>query len=98
MPSIQKVFSPSTAKLDKADLNEIVLELSKNLYLVPGELRTIFMERETASGAAEQRLLNFIEEKQLKIIGYAYEELLLDEISVKGYENYMTQIMIHVEG
>ena len=43
-------------------------------------------------------LLNFIEEKQLKIIGYAYEELLLDEISVKGYENYMTQIMIHVEG
>ena len=37
-------------------------------------------------------------EKQLKIIGYAYEELLLDEISVKGYENYMTQIMIHVEG
>ena len=75
LPSIQKVFSPSTAKLDKADLNEIVLELSKNLYLVPGELRTIFMERETASGAAEQRLLNFIEENNLREL---YDYVLVD--------------------
>lgn len=45
-----------------------------------------------------ERMLEFIKENQLQIAGYAYEELLLDEVSVKGYENYMTQIRIHVEG
>lgn len=75
LPSIQKVFSPNIAKLDRADLNEIVLKLSENLHLVPGELRTIFMERETGTGASEQRLLNFIEDNNLKEL---YDYVLVD--------------------
>lgn len=75
LPSIQKIFSPSTAKLDSADLEEIILKLSECLDLVPGELRTIFMERETASGASEQRLLNFIEDNNLKEL---YDYILVD--------------------
>lgn len=75
LPSIQKVFSPDIAKLDRADLNEIVLKLSENLHLVPGELRTIFMERETGTGASEQRLLNFIEDNNLKEL---YDYVLVD--------------------
>ena len=75
LPSIQNVFSPSVARLDNANLSEIILELSEKLHLVPGELRTIFMERETASGASEQRLLNFIEDNNLKEL---YDYILVD--------------------
>ena len=75
LPSIQKVFSPNIAKLDRADLNEIVLKLSENLHLVPGELRTNFMERETGTGASEQRLLNFIKDNNLKEL---YDYVLVD--------------------
>lgn len=75
LPSIQKVFSPSTAKLDRSELKEVILELTDNLHIVPGELRTIFMERETSTGASEQRLLNFIEDNDLK---KDYDYILID--------------------
>lgn len=44
-----------------------------------------------------EKMLEFIKKQQLEVIGYAYEELILDEVSVKGYENYLTQIRIHVK-
>ena len=75
IPSIQKIFSPSVAKLESVELKEIILELSDKLHLIPGELRTIFMERETATGASEQRLLNFIEDYSLKD---KYDYILID--------------------
>ncbi|BFK93017.1 ParA family protein [Blautia producta] len=75
LPSIQKVFSTSVAKLEHSDLEEIILKLTNKLHIVPGELRTIFMERETATGASEQRLLNFIEDNNLK---KDYDYILID--------------------
>lgn len=75
IPSIQKIFSPSVAKLEPAKEEEIILRLTDKLHIIPGELRTIFMERETASGAAEQRLVNFIEEHNLK---NKYDYILID--------------------
>lgn len=75
LPSIQKIFSPNIGRLDEAELDEVILELTDNLHIVPGELRTIFMDRETATGAAEQRLLNFIEDNNLK---KEYDFILVD--------------------
>ena len=75
LPSIQKVFSPSMGRLEKPALDEIILPLSDNLHIVPGELKTIFMERETASGVAEQKLRNFIEENNLQ---EQYDYILID--------------------
>ena len=75
LPSIQKIFSPGEGRLDEPKIEEIILKLSDNLHIVPGELRTIFMEREMASGAAEQRLYNFIDEYNIK---EKYDYVLID--------------------
>lgn len=75
IPSIQKIFSPSAGRLEDPKIEEIILELSEKLHIVPGELRTIFMERETASGAAEQKLYNFIDEYKIK---EKYDYVLID--------------------
>ena len=75
LPSIQKIFSPGQGRLDEPQLSEIILELSENLHIIPGELRTIFMERETTGGAAEQRLYNFLDEHKIK---EQYDYILID--------------------
>ena len=70
-----KNFSPGQGRLDEPQLSEIILELSENLHIIPGELRTIFMERETTGGAAEQRLYNFLDEHKIK---EQYDYILID--------------------
>ncbi|MGE7879217.1 MerR family transcriptional regulator [Peribacillus muralis] len=44
-----------------------------------------------------KRIIRFMEHENLNIKSFAYEEYILDEVSVKGYENYLTQIMVEVE-
>jgi len=44
-----------------------------------------------------KKILKFLKDSNLNIGRYAYEEFLLDETSVKGYDNYITQILIEVE-
>ncbi|MCK1994755.1 MerR family transcriptional regulator [Peribacillus muralis] len=44
-----------------------------------------------------KRIIRFMEHENLNIKAFAYEEYILDEVSVKGYENYLTQIMVEVE-
>ena len=44
-----------------------------------------------------EKILAFIEQNNLKVAGPSYEDLLLDEVSLEGYENYITEIAIHVE-
>ena len=39
-----------------------------------------------------ERMIEFAEKKQLEFCGYSYEAFILDEISVIGYENYITEI------
>lgn len=63
----------------------------KGLYVIAyhkGSYKKIFKTYE--------KILNFIEANQLKIKGDSYEEYVLDEISVNGYDNYVTQIAIEV--
>lgn len=43
-----------------------------------------------------QRMIDFAKENHLEFIGYAYEDFILDEASVIGYENYLTQVQIQV--
>lgn len=44
-----------------------------------------------------EKILDFIEQNNLRVVGPSYEEFLLDEVAVKGYENYITEIVIQVE-
>lgn len=45
-----------------------------------------------------KRILKFLDNVNLSIGRYAYEEYILDETTVKGYENYVTQILVEIEG
>lgn len=75
LPSIEKIFSPGKGNLEAPDISEVIYKLSENLHIIPGELHTIFMEREVGSGAAEQRLVNFIEDNELSEI---YDYIFID--------------------
>lgn len=43
------------------------------------------------------RMIEFAKQNNLEFLGYSYEEFILDEISVIGYDNYLTQIQIQVQ-
>ena len=43
------------------------------------------------------KIFAFIKENNLKTIGNFYEDVLLDELSIEGYENYMVKISIKVK-
>ncbi|WP_286908890.1 MerR family transcriptional regulator [Clostridium sp. UBA1652] len=43
-----------------------------------------------------KKIIEFLNQLNLKIGQYSFEEFILDEISVKGYENYVTQISVEV--
>lgn len=44
------------------------------------------------------KIMNFIDAQPITLGNYAYEEYVLDEISVTGEEHYVTKIMVEVEG
>ena len=66
LPSIQNIFKRKEIIDNENGTKDIIKEFSENLHLIPGELETVFMERETSSGINEQKLLNFIEDNDLK--------------------------------
>ena len=75
LPSIEYVFSKSKGYLSTNNTNNIIQNLdttiineskSAKLDIIPGHLDTIFMEREMCSGAAENRLNDFIDKYDLK--------------------------------
>lgn len=43
-----------------------------------------------------KRILKFLKNLNLEISRYAFEEFILDETSVKGYENYVTQVFVEL--
>lgn len=44
-----------------------------------------------------KKIIKFFNEANLEIGKYAYEEYILDETTMKGYENYVTQILVEIE-
>lgn len=65
LPSIENIFSKGKSILAEPELDSIILKLTDNLHIIPGDLHTVFMERETGTGASEQRLFNFFDETKL---------------------------------
>lgn len=47
-------------------------------------------------GTSYKRLLDYAKIHQIQFIGDFYEDVLLDEIAVKGYDNYVFQITINI--
>lgn len=62
LPSIHNLYEPKLVDVKKED---IIKELSPHLHLLPGDLTTVFMERESNS-KYEQRLLHLINGWNLK--------------------------------
>lgn len=46
---------------------------------------------------AYSRMIQFIEKNGMQIGEYAYEEFMLDEVMVDGFENQITKILIQVK-
>lgn len=65
IPSVERIFTKSKGNLKMAEKNEIICELTDMLHLIPGDLDTVFMEREVGNGQAEQRLYNYIKTSNL---------------------------------
>lgn len=64
VPSIQGIFAVQAANLEEKTISDIICNLSETLDIIPGDLDTVFMQRESASG--DQRLYNFIDEHEIK--------------------------------
>lgn len=76
---------------DKAKAQTVFLK-PKGLYLVAYHRGIYEKTYETY-----ERMIEFAEKNQLEFCGYSYEAFILDEISVIGYENYVTEIQIQVK-
>ncbi|MFB6364338.1 ParA family protein [Paenibacillus elgii] len=61
--SINMVFNHSY--IEKADKENVILNLSDNLSIIPGDLNTVFLERTLGGSDKEQALKNFIEDYNL---------------------------------
>lgn len=44
-----------------------------------------------------QRIMNFVKDNNLKLEGYFYEDILLDDLSVAGYDEYLIKISIKIK-
>ncbi|MDQ0202456.1 ParA family protein [Pectinatus haikarae] len=66
LPSIDKLFLKGKHHLTSTSIDNVIKKLSNTLSIIPGDLDTVFMERETGTGASEQRLFNFIDKNNLK--------------------------------
>lgn len=75
LPSVEKIFSKSKGKLRPAEKKEVIYKLNENMHIIPGDLDTVFMEREVGNGQAEQRLLNFI---KLNELNKDYDYIFID--------------------
>lgn len=75
LPSIENVFSKSHGRLREVTLADIIFELDSALHIIPGALNTVFMERETGNGSAEQKLINFIDQFELQDV---YDYIFID--------------------
>ncbi|MEH6945284.1 ParA family protein [Bacillus sp. JJ722] len=62
IPSIQKLYD---LHLIQGKESEIILQLTDNLHLIPGDLTTVFMER-SSNSSHEQKLLQAIKTWKLK--------------------------------
>lgn len=45
-----------------------------------------------------KKIIDYLNTAKLKIGQYAYEEYVLDETTMKGFDNYVTQILVEIEG
>lgn len=61
--SINMVFNHSY--IEKTDKENVILNLSENLSIIPGDLNTVFLERTLGGSDKEQALKNFIEDFDL---------------------------------
>lgn len=92
LKGVDENYSYFYTKLDTYNNIPFVFTKPKGLYCIAyhrGDYRII--------NKTYKIMLNFLKDSDFNIGRYSYEEFLLDETSVKGYDKYLTQILIEVE-
>lgn len=62
--TIENVFNASD--IENIKESDVIYELEENLYIVPGSLSTIFLERATNSSDMEKSIYNFLKKNQIQ--------------------------------
>lgn len=73
--TISNVFQPKKTAVEERQIDEIVLKLDENLSIIPGDLNTVFLERNGGGSESENALKNFIEDFNLC---NEYDYILMD--------------------
>lgn len=92
LKGVDENYSYLYTRLDTYNNVPFIFTKPKGLYCIAyhrGDYRTI--------NNTYKIMLEFLKNSNFNIGRYSYEEFLLDETSVKGYDNYITQILIEVE-
>ncbi|MDW4510266.1 MerR family transcriptional regulator [Priestia megaterium] len=63
----------------------------------PRGLYAVGYQKGAETEHAYNRMIQFVEEKGLKIGEYAYEEYVIDEVSADGIENSITRIQLQIQ-
>ncbi|MCY7817592.1 MerR family transcriptional regulator [Bacillus haynesii] len=68
-----------------------------NYHVRPSGLYAVGYQKGEEVEDTYSRIIQFIEKNGMRIGEYAYEEFMLDEVMVDGFENQITKILIQVE-
>ena len=70
----------------------------KNLHIRPAGryLRMFHKGNWDTYSCAYQRILSYLEENHLSITGYAYEESVIDEMSISSMDDFVAEILVQV--
>lgn len=68
-----------------------------NVHVRPKGLYAVGYQKGEEVEEAYSRMIQFIEKNGMQVGEYAYEEFMLDEVMVDGFENQITKILIQVK-
>ena len=84
-------YSYYYTKVNKNSVDENVIIKPEGTYVV-GYLKGYYENTPTLYN----KILKYISENNLTIIGYAYEDVLLDEVTVKNINEYVIKVSIQI--
>ncbi|MGQ3480213.1 hypothetical protein [Paenibacillus sp. TY11] len=86
--------------LNKRSPHELILLLEKEEAILNAKIKqlqkmkNIISEKARITKAA--RILKFANDKGIDLHGFFYEDVLLDDLSVRGYEEYLIKVSVRI--
>lgn len=85
-------YSYYYTKVNKDSINKNIIVKPSGTYVV-GYLKGYY----TNAPTLYEEMINYVNNNNLTIIGYAYEDILIDEVTVKDINEYVIKVSIHIK-